>query len=223
VQDAIPVCYVRDLDAAQSFYQVLGLSELRRGGSDRGGYRFLGAGDCTLLLVRVDPCPVTVPLPLGLYLWSTDVAAVQAALTEAGVACEDVGQSEHAPGGEVRTADPDGNVVVLGQRAASTSTGSGPGGAAARGAGFSILKEAAARVAERGDAPAVCEIGQQGGTACPQPAEVKLADPWGTTVWGCLPHAEEALLNARSAFVAVDDGQGLTPWLQHRRQPRSND
>jgi catechol 2,3-dioxygenase-like lactoylglutathione lyase family enzyme len=221
MQDAIPVSYVRDLDAAQAFYEVLGFSELRRGGSERGGYRFLSAGHCTLLLVRVDPTPVTVPLPLGIYLWSADVTAVQAALTAAGVACEHVGQSEHAPGGEVRTTDPDGNVVVVGQRA-TTSAGPGPGGPVSRGAGFSVLKEAAALVAQRGDAPAVCAIGQLGGAPCTHPAEVKLADPWGTTVWGCLQHAEEALLNARSAFVAADDGQGLTPWLQHRRQPPTN-
>jgi hypothetical protein len=198
---------------------LLEFAELRRGGSERGGYRFLTSGGCTLLIVRVDPSPVTGALPLGIYLWSTDVAAVQAALTAAGMACENVGQSEHAPGGELRTTDPDGNVVVLGQRVTTASADPGPGGPASRGAGFSILKEAAARVAERGDAPATCEIGQRGGAACPQPAEVKLADPWGATVWGCLPHAEEALLNARSAFVAADDGQGLSPWLQHRRQP----
>jgi catechol 2,3-dioxygenase-like lactoylglutathione lyase family enzyme len=217
LQDLIPVCYVRDLHAAQAFYELLGLTEVRRGGNDRGGYRYLADGECTLLLTRVDPCPVTAALPLGLYLWSTDVAAVQAVLTGAGVPCQHVGHPDHAPGGELRTADPDGNVVVVGQRTVTSTSYVAQSRAEA---GFSILKEAAARTAARGEAPASCEIGERGGAACVQPAEVKLADPWGATVWGCLAHAEEALLNARAAFVATDDGNGLTPWLRHRRRPR---
>ena len=62
---------------------------------------------------------VTAALPLGAYLWSSDVAAVQAALTAAGVPCQHVGHPDHAPGGELRTADPDGNVVVVEQRDSS--------------------------------------------------------------------------------------------------------
>ena len=38
-----------------------------------------------MLVAQVDPCPVTAPLPLGLYLWSTDVATIHADLTAAGV------------------------------------------------------------------------------------------------------------------------------------------
>ncbi|GLL04573.1 VOC family protein [Dactylosporangium matsuzakiense] len=214
VQDAIPVCYVRDLDAGQSFYELLGLAEQRRGGDAQGGYRYLGAGDCTVLLARVDPSPVVPPMPLAVYLWSEDVAAVQAALTAAGTPCEHVGYPEHAPGGELRTADPDGNVVVLGQRA---NTGSATAGR--QDAGYSILQEAAARAATRGDAPAECAIGGRGGVPCPEPAAVRVADPSGTTVWGCLAHTEEALLNVRAAFIAADDDQGLAPWLASRRQP----
>ncbi|GGK10267.1 hypothetical protein GCM10010123_45270 [Pilimelia anulata] len=216
LQDAIPISYVRDLDAAQVFYELLGLSELRRGDSPAGGYRYLGHGECSLLLARVDPCPVTAALPMGLYLWSTDVTAVGEALTAAGVACEHVGHPPHAPGGELRTADPDGNVVVLGQRVPT-----GPAGPAGErpDAGFSILAEAAARVAARGDAPAGgCGIGGPHGAACDQPAQVKLADTWGDTAWGCLAHAEEALFNARGAFLAANEGDGLGPWLTARRR-----
>ncbi|GGJ89684.1 hypothetical protein GCM10010123_19340 [Pilimelia anulata] len=216
LQDAIPVCYVQDLDAAQAFYELLGLAELRRGSSDAGGYRFLGHGDCTVLLARVDPCPVTAPLPMGLYLWSTDVTAIQQALTDAGIQSEHVGHPPHAPGGEARTADPDRNVIVLGQR---SPTGPPTEPRAQPDAGFSILAEAAARVAARGDAPlGGCRIGGPHGAPCDQPAQVKLADPWGDTVWGCLSHAEEALLNARGAFLAADDGAGLGPWLAARRR-----
>lgn len=48
-------------------------------------------------------------------------------------------------------------------------------------------------------------------------AEVKLADSWGDTVWGCMAHAEEALLNARGAFLASEDGLGLGPFLRARQ------
>jgi hypothetical protein len=85
---------------------------------------------------------------------------------------------------------------------------------------FSLIKQAAEAVSRRGEAPATCQIGIPGDRPCTEAAEVKLADPWGDTVWGCIDHVEEALLNARSAFIATEDGQGLGPYLQSRRTRR---
>ena len=85
------------------------------------------------------------------------------------------------------------------------------------GARMSLIKQAAEAISRRGGAPAGCQVGRTDGQPCPEPAEVKLADPWGETVWACLTHADEALIDARSAFIATEDEHGLGPWLRHRR------
>ncbi|MEV4727338.1 hypothetical protein AB0K29_27230, partial [Micromonospora humida] len=72
-------------------------------------------------------------------------------------------------------------------------------------------------VGRRGGAPARCQIGGPRGEPCPEPAEVKLADSWGDTAWGCMTHADETLLTARGAFLATEDGSGLGPFLRARQ------
>ncbi|MCM3884366.1 GAF domain-containing protein [Frankia sp. R82] len=61
--------------------------------------------------------------------------------------------------------------------------------------------------------PKHCQLG--GTHGCSAPAELKVADPWGDSAWGCLSHAEEAILNVRSAFIADEDLGGLAAYL-HR-------
>lgn len=215
VQAQVPVLYVGDADAARRFYEVFGYTELRSGGEGESRWSYLGCGDQTLLLAAITPRLITVELPLLIYLYVDDLAATTDRLTAAGYAVERVGHPDHAPGGECRTTDPDGNTVLFGQRRAVPEQTRNPD--AGREARFSLIREAAATVGRRGRSPAHCQIGGPGGEPCHEPAEVKLADSWGDTVWGCLPHADETLLNARGAFLATEDGQGLGPYLRTRR------
>ncbi|WP_200207448.1 VOC family protein [Micromonospora coerulea] len=217
VQAQVPVLYVADADAAQQFYQLFGYSEHRSGGDGESRWSYLQCGDLTLLLAAVKPRLFTVELPLLIYLYVDDLEATRERLTTAGHAVERAGYPEHAPGGECRTTDPDGNVVLFGQRRAVPEqarverTGGEPR--------FSLIREAAEAVSRRGGAPERCQIGGPRGEPCPEPAEVKLADGWGDTVWGCMAHADEALLNARGAFLATEDSRGLGAFLQ-ARQPQ---
>ncbi|MGR6320468.1 VOC family protein [Micromonospora soli] len=215
VQAQVPVLYVADADLARPFYECFGYSEVRSGGDGDSRWSYLQCGELTLLLAAVKPRLVTVALPLLVYLYVDDLAATMARLTAAGHAVERAGHPEHAPGGECRTADPDGNVVVFGQRrgAPEQSRGAESG----REARFSLIREAAAAASRRGLAPARCQIGGPRGEPCEEPAEVKLADAWGDTVWGCLAHADETLLNARGAFLATEDGMGLAAFLRARQ------
>ena len=48
--------------------------------------------------------------------------------------------------------------------------------------------------------------------ACPQQAEIKLADPAGHSAWACLAHADEILVTVPAAFIASQD-QGLAQFL----------
>jgi hypothetical protein len=135
-------------------------------------------------------------------------------LTEDGRTVDHVGYPDHAPGGEARTKDPDGNIVLIGQRVANPAqVRVEPTGDNAR---FSLIRQAAEAVANRGGAPERCQIHHVGGASCERQAEVKLADSWGESAWACVEHADETLLLTRSVFLATEDGQGLGSFLQAR-------
>lgn len=59
--------------------------------------------------------------------------------------------------------------------------------------------------------PEHCELGGQ--TGCSAPAEIKIADSWGDSAWGCSVHVEEAILNVRSVFIASEELGGLTAYV----------
>jgi hypothetical protein len=217
VQSAVPVVYIRDIELSRSFYGFFGYAPQRSGGEGDARWSYLQCGDHTLLLAFVQPPLIQVELPLLLYLYVTDLAVVRERFDQAGHGYELVGHPDHAPGGELRTRDPDGNVILVGQRTAVPVEGrTEPTGPQAR---FSLIKQAAEAISRRGGAPTVCQAGSVDGSVCGLPAEIKLADSWGVSVWTCLTHADEAMLNARGAFVATEDAQGLGPWLS-RRRPR---
>ncbi len=72
------------------------------------------------------------------------------------------------------------------------------------------LRTAAARHASAPH-PERCELG--GTEGCTRSAELKIADSWGDAAWGCLPHAEEAMIHVRSAFIATEEFGGLAAYL----------
>jgi catechol 2,3-dioxygenase-like lactoylglutathione lyase family enzyme len=214
VQAAVPILYVRNVEPARAFYGLFGYRRTRTGGEGDAQWSYLQCGEHTLLLACVQPPLITTELPLLIYLYVTELSDVRERLAEAGHHYELVGYPDHAPGGELRMCDPDGNVVLVGQRAAvAVDERTGPTAPEAR---FSLIKQAAEAVSRRGGAPAICQVPSADGTACLEAAELKLADAWGVTVWACLAHADEALINAPGAFIATEDAQGLGPWLSHR-------
>lgn len=216
VQAAVPVIYVRDIEASRDFYGLFGYAEQQSGSGD-AQWSYLQCGEHTLLLACVQPPLISAPLPLLIYLYVADLAAVGRRLEDAGRSHEVVGYPDHAPGGEIRTHDPDENVVLIGQRTAvSARDSSALTDPEAR---SSLIRQAAEAVSHRGGAPASCQAGLPDGQSCPHPAEIKLADSWGTTVWSCLQHADEALIDAPGAFIANEDAEGLHQWLS-RRRPR---
>lgn len=218
VQAAVPVLYVRNMESGRAFYTLFGYAEAQSGGDADAGWAYLQCGAHTMLLACIQPPPIQAQLPLLIYVYVTDLAGLRERLEEAGHAYEMVGYPDHAPGGEIRIHDPDGNVVSAGQRSAvGTDVRAEHPGPQAR---LSQIKQAAEAVTRRGGAPPTCQIPAPDGSICAEPAEVKLADTWGATVWGCLDHADEALINAPAAFIASEDAQGLGPWLS-RRSPRS--
>jgi hypothetical protein len=211
VQAVTPVVYVRDIEASQAFYALFGYGEQRSGSDGDARWSYLQCGEHTLLLASVQPPLIQVELPLLIYLYVTDLAELRARFDHTGHDYELTGYPDHAPGGEVRTHDPDGNTVLIGQLTAvpahARAETTGPQ------ARFSLIRKAAEAINHRGGAPSTCQVEAGPGKPCTSKAEIKLADGWGVTTWSCLDHADEALIDAPGAFIATEDARGLGPWL----------
>jgi catechol 2,3-dioxygenase-like lactoylglutathione lyase family enzyme len=222
VQSMIAVTYVRDIDSARAFYELLGFREQSAGRAETSAWSALHQGDLSVLLAYTRPPLEIAPLPLMFYFFCADLDAVVAGLGTAGVEVVRTGHPPHAPGGEVKVLDPDGNTILIGQpeRSASAAPAADDtdeaeeADAAVR---FSLLKEAAAAVSAQGGSTVGCQVPAPGGIPCPDKAEVKLADSGGDVVWACLAHAEDILITVPAAFIASRGEPGLADFLSRRQ------
>jgi catechol 2,3-dioxygenase-like lactoylglutathione lyase family enzyme len=209
----VAATYVRDIETSRAFYEVLGFRELRSGRGASSAWSALRQGPHAILLATSRP-PLEIPhLPLLFYFFFADLNSVLSALDTAGVQKVHLGHPPHAPGGEVKVIDPDGNTVLLGQeeRAASQPPVTDEDGQSS----FSLLKEAAAAVQARGGTTVTCQVSRAGRT-CSEAAEVKLADSAGNAAWACLPHADEILVTVPGSFIASEDA-GMAAFLSPGR------
>jgi catechol 2,3-dioxygenase-like lactoylglutathione lyase family enzyme len=245
VESMVAATYVRNLEASRAFYELLGFREVRSGASPDSAFSELASDVYDILLVVTSPPLELARLPLLYYFFYADLAAQLAALTAAGATFEHLGFPPHALGGEVRLTDPDGNTVLAGQRLAEPAcetraggtpasqlpadrltAGSSPADGAAAGARpaddegsrFSLLREAAAAVAERGTPGIRCQVSGEQWVPCGEAAEVRIADPSGDTVWACLGHADEILVSVPGAFLTSPEERGIAAFLATRRR-----
>jgi catechol 2,3-dioxygenase-like lactoylglutathione lyase family enzyme len=220
VQSMIAVTYVRDIDSARAFYELLGFREQSAGRAETSAWSALHQGDLSVLLAYTRPPLEIAPLPLMFYFFCNDLDAIVAGLGTAGVEVTQTGHPPHAPGGEVKVLDPDGNTILIGQQERSASPedperaeGTAEPEEAEATVRFSLLKEAAAAVSAQGGSTVGCQVPASGGTPCPDKAEVKLADSGGDVAWACLAHAEEILITVPAAFIASRGEPGLANFL----------
>ncbi|WP_233599756.1 GAF domain-containing protein [Micromonospora sp. M71_S20] len=82
---------------------------------------------------------------------------------------------------------------------------------AAAAAELAAQMRAAAAAQAAAPHPEHCQLG--GVQGCTAPAEIKIADSWGDSAWGCPVHVEEAILNVRSVFIASEVLGGLAAYL----------
>jgi catechol 2,3-dioxygenase-like lactoylglutathione lyase family enzyme len=211
----VAATYVRDLDRSRAFYQALGFVEERAGRDGPSAWCYLRQGDHFILVATTQPAIEIPALPLLFYFFVTDLAGAVGALAAIGCEAEQLGRPPHALGGEAKTTDPDGNTVLLGQAEASAGQPAEPAGAPAE--QFSLLREAAALARDQAGAGRTCEVITTRGS-CGSATDVKLADTWGDTLWACLSHAEDALINAPAAFIANQNSNGLGSFLATQRR-----
>jgi hypothetical protein len=216
VNACVPVVYVTDVSASVSFYGILGLACQVNGRDGEWAWAYLKSGEVGVLLAAGGSVWSNDHGPVLLYLRTDDVAQLERMLRENGVPTEHLGYPEHAAGGELKVVDPDGHVLMIGQISATPLADRIP----ADQDRSSILFRAAAAARARGIEPQRCQFPTPGGRACPSQAEVKMADSWGDSAWTCLSHAEEIMINAKGAFIASEDAEGLAPYLRRRQAAR---
>lgn len=220
VHSVVPVVYVVDPARSCAFYQLVGFSVAAEGTDGEWRWVLLQSGPLSVMLAAGSTAPPVDPGPAVLYVVLSDLEAVRQALEAAGHTVQHLGYPDHAPGGEARATDPDGHGLMLGQRTAVRADAEPDAGDPVERRG-GTLQAAAEAVRRRGGASQRCQIGLPGGVVCDADAEVKLADAWGDTAWACLKHADEVLVNARGAYIATEDAQGLAQYLRLRRLPRT--
>lgn len=213
VQSMIAVTYVKDIGTSRAFYELLGFQEHSSGKADKSAWSVMRCGQLSVLLAMTGPALDIAPLPLLFYFFCQDLGAVLGAFDQARVPVTRTGHPPHAPGGEAKVLDPDGNTVLLGQRERPAAQPPAEDEGEIR---FSILREAAALVAARGGARQACQVTGPDSQRCPEQAEVKLADSLGDSAWACLAHAGQILVTVRGAFVASHDGTGIAAFLAGR-------
>jgi predicted enzyme related to lactoylglutathione lyase len=217
VHEMVAATYVRDIGVSRRFYGLLGFREHSSGEAATSAWSAVQRGSHTILLASTTPPLELPPLPLLFYLYVDDVDAAIEVVGASGVEVLHMGYPPHALGGEAKLLDPDGNTVLLGQRERSASQPPPPQAEEDASPHFSLLKEAAAVVAARGRASAVCQVRDIDGKRCRQKARVKLADAAGNSMWACLDHADEILVTVRGAFIASPADEGISGYLSRRR------
>jgi predicted enzyme related to lactoylglutathione lyase len=208
VRACTPVLYVTDLAASVEFYRLLGYTELTSGRDSEWTFSYLKTVTTGLLLATGPAVPRPTG-PVTLYLQVGDADAVSRELEAAGVTVEHLGYPDHAPGGELKVTDPSGYALLLGQ-----VTGAPPVDRTTP-PSTSVLERAAEATRRRGTPLPRCQIPTRDG-ACPEQAEIKLADSWGDSVWACLAHGEEVMLHAGAVFLATEDSEGVAAYLRRR-------
>ena len=112
-----PYAHVADVQRSVDFYARLGL-EVRNTHEHDGMlvWAFVKSSESAGLMLALADAPVEPQAQAVLfYCWTPDVAALREELVRDGVDVGEVTHPFYMPAGEIRVADPDGYVLLIGQ------------------------------------------------------------------------------------------------------------
>jgi catechol 2,3-dioxygenase-like lactoylglutathione lyase family enzyme len=117
ITDLVPMAFVASVPRSVEFYGKLGFA-VKSKVEDAGEltWVWLESGEADLMLAKasepVDPAAQAVLF----YSYTIDVEATRRELRARGVAVGEIARPSYMPKGEVRVTDPDGYVLLVGQR-----------------------------------------------------------------------------------------------------------
>ena len=112
-----PYAHVADVQRSIDFYARFGL-EVRDTHEHQGKlvWAFVTSGESAGLMLALADAPVDPHVQAVLfYCWTPDVAALREELVRDGLEVGEITHPFYMPAGEIRVADPDGYVLLVGQ------------------------------------------------------------------------------------------------------------
>lgn len=117
VRDLVPYAHVADVADSVDFYSLLGFEPISTvGGRGQGRWWVYLQADRARLMLAVASEPVVPEAQAVLfYLYTDELAALRQQLVDSGLRPSPIRHPAHMPAGEMRLADPDGYVLLVGQ------------------------------------------------------------------------------------------------------------
>jgi len=113
----VGMAHVEDVQRSADFYSQMGFRIVSTFKNDAGVLHGvdLRSGDAALMLTKADARVIAAEQTVLFYLYTDGLAALREQLLGSGVAVSEVSYPFYMEKGEIRVADPDGYVLLIGQ------------------------------------------------------------------------------------------------------------
>lgn len=113
----VPMAHVADVQRSADFYELLGFKVASTFKNDAGLLCWvdLASGDARLMLTRADTPVAAAQQAVLFYLYADDLIGLREHLLGKGIAVSAITYPFYMKKGEIRAADPDGYVLLIGQ------------------------------------------------------------------------------------------------------------
>ena len=113
----VAMAHVADVQRSADFYSQMGFRIVSTFKNDAGVLRGvdLRSGDAALMLTKADAPVIAAEQTVLFYLYTDGLAALREQLLGSGVAVSEISYPFYMEKGEIRVADPDGYVLLIGQ------------------------------------------------------------------------------------------------------------
>jgi catechol 2,3-dioxygenase-like lactoylglutathione lyase family enzyme len=111
------MAHVADVQRSADFYSQMGFRIVSTFKNDAGVLRWvdLRSGDAALMLTKADAPVIAAEQTVLFYLYTDGLVALREQLLGSGVAVSEISYPFYMEKGEIRVADPDGYVLLIGQ------------------------------------------------------------------------------------------------------------
>jgi hypothetical protein len=117
IQGLIPMAHVADVQRSVAFYNLLGM-EVRGSLRNPQGilqWVHLSSAQADVMFTRATDPVIASQQAVLFYLYSPDLIALREHLLANSVTVSSIAYPDYMPKGEIRTEDPDGYVLLIGQ------------------------------------------------------------------------------------------------------------
>ena len=117
INNLVAMAHVADVQRSADFYSQMGFRIVSTFKNDAGVLCWvdLRSGDAALMLAKANVPVIAGEQAVLFYLYTDDLVALREQLLGSGVAVSKISYPNYMEKGEIRAADPDGYVLLIGQ------------------------------------------------------------------------------------------------------------